>query len=46
MSRVAKMPVTIPKGVEVHVDGRHVVVTGPKGTLNHDLHALVEMHKG
>ena len=45
MSRVAKMPVTIPKGVEVRVDGRHVVVKGPKGTLNHDLHALVEMHK-
>ena len=45
MSRVAKMPVTIPKGVEVRVDGRHVVVKGPKGTLNHDLHALVEMHQ-
>lgn len=43
MSRVAKKPVTIPKGVEIAVDGRHVAVKGPKGTLEHTIPELVEM---
>ena len=43
MSRVAKKPVTIPKGVEITVDGRHVAVKGPKGTLEHTIPELVEM---
>ena len=33
MSRIGRAPVTIPAGVEVSVDGRHVVVKGPKGQL-------------
>jgi large subunit ribosomal protein L6 len=33
VSRVGKMPVTIPKGVEVHADGQVVKVKGPKGEL-------------
>ena len=33
MSRIGKMPVTIPAGVEVKVDGNTVTVKGPKGTL-------------
>lgn len=33
MSRVAKNPVTLPKGVEVTVNGRDVVVKGGKGSL-------------
>ncbi len=43
MSRVAKKPVTIPKGVEITVNGRHVAVKGPKGTLEHTIPGLVEM---
>jgi large subunit ribosomal protein L6 len=35
MSRIGKMPVAIPAGVEVKVDGSTVTVKGPKGTLNH-----------
>lgn len=35
MSRIGRLPVTIPKGVEVHVDGTHVRVKGPKGMLEH-----------
>lgn len=31
MSRIGKMPVTIPAGVEVKVDGQTVTVKGPKG---------------
>jgi large subunit ribosomal protein L6 len=36
MSRIGKQPITIPSGVEVTLDGRHVTVKGPKGTLEHD----------
>ncbi|HZP27991.1 MAG TPA: 50S ribosomal protein L6 [Acidimicrobiia bacterium] len=36
MSRVGKQPIAIPPGVEVTIDGSHVVVKGPNGTLEHD----------
>ena len=35
MSRIGKMPIAVPSGVEVTVDGRKVWVKGPKGTLEH-----------
>ena len=37
MSRIGKQPITIPGGVDVSLDGQHVTVPGPKGTLEHDL---------
>jgi large subunit ribosomal protein L6 len=33
MSRVGKLPVTIPSGVTITVDADEIVVAGPKGTL-------------
>ncbi|EEI28477.1 MULTISPECIES: 50S ribosomal protein L6 [Corynebacterium] len=33
MSRVGKNPVALPKGVETTIDGQHISVKGPKGTL-------------
>ena len=33
MSRTGRAPITVPAGVEVKVDGRHVSVKGPKGAL-------------
>ena len=33
MSRVAKKPITLPKGVELTVSGDNISVKGPKGTL-------------
>jgi large subunit ribosomal protein L6 len=33
MSRIGKMPVTVPGGVEVEVEGSHVTVKGSKGAL-------------
>ena len=33
MSRIGKKPITIPKGVEVQVDGNTVRVKGPKGSM-------------
>jgi large subunit ribosomal protein L6 len=38
MSRVGKAPIPIPKGVEVHVEGRTVEVKGPKGRLVRECH--------
>lgn len=43
MSRVAKAPVTLPKGVEVTINGQEVQVKGAKGALSTTLHALVEL---
>jgi large subunit ribosomal protein L6 len=35
MSRIGKLPIPVPSGVEVTIDGRDVQVKGPKGTLSH-----------
>ena len=35
MSRIGKQPIPIPAGVSVTIDGSHVTVKGPKGTLEH-----------
>lgn len=37
MSRKGKLPISIPKGVEVKINGRVVSVKGPKGTLTREL---------
>lgn len=34
MSRIGRLPVTIPGGVEVTIDGQSLAVKGPKGTLD------------
>lgn len=38
MSRIGKKPISVPKGVEVKIDGPNVTVKGPKGTLSQKLH--------
>ena len=35
MSRIGKLPIAVPSGVDVNIDGRTVTVKGPKGTLSH-----------
>jgi large subunit ribosomal protein L6 len=37
MSRIGKLPVTIPTGVEVTISGQNIKVKGPKGTLEHNI---------
>jgi len=37
MSRIGKMPIPVPAGVEVKIDGQVVDVKGPKGTLSHSV---------
>lgn len=43
MSRIAKSPVSIAKGVEVKIDGQSVTVKGPKGSLDISAHNLVSV---
>ena len=43
MSRIGRMPIPLPKGVEVKVDGQAVTVKGPKGTLNRQLHPRMKV---
>ena len=38
MSRIGRMPITIPAGVDVKIDGNVVTVKGPKGTLTQQIH--------
>src|ERR671917_1074356 len=35
MSRIGRLPITVPGGVDVTIDGQTVSVKGPKGTLAH-----------
>ena len=43
MSRIANQPVSVPTSVEITQSGQDVTVKGPKGTLQHAIHGLVEM---
>jgi len=38
MSRIGNKPITVAEGVEVKLDGQHITVKGPKGTLERDIH--------
>jgi large subunit ribosomal protein L6 len=37
MSRIGRLPIPVPTGVDVTINGREVAVKGPKGSLNHTL---------
>ena len=41
MSRIGKLPITLPKGVEVKIDGNKVHVKGPKGELEDTFSQLI-----
>ncbi|MBI3956381.1 MAG: 50S ribosomal protein L6 [Candidatus Kerfeldbacteria bacterium] len=43
MSRIGKLPISIPSGVTVTVDGRSVTVKGPKGDLTQAFHPHVHL---
>ena len=45
MSRIGRMPVAVPTGVDVNIDGQLVTVKGPKGTLSHTVAAPIEVAK-
>jgi large subunit ribosomal protein L6 len=37
MSRIGRLPIPVPPGVDVTIDGTHVSVKGPKGDLSRDI---------
>ena len=43
MSRIGNKPITVPAGVEVKIDGKHISVKGPKGTLERDIEPEISM---
>jgi large subunit ribosomal protein L6 len=45
MSRIGKLPVTVPNGVDVTVNGQEVSVKGPKGELRRTFHPLVKVDR-
>jgi large subunit ribosomal protein L6 len=46
MSRIGRLPIAVPSGVEVNLDGQTVVVKGPKGTLSHVVSEPIRIEKG
>jgi large subunit ribosomal protein L6 len=46
MSRIGKLPITVPSGVDVAIEERLVTVKGPKGTLNHTVAQPITVGKG
>jgi len=46
MSRIGRLPIPVPSGVEVTLDGQAVTVTGPKGTLSHVVPAPLRIERG
>lgn len=43
MSRIGKRPISLPKGVEVKINGSMLSVKGPKGTLNREVHRDIDV---
>jgi large subunit ribosomal protein L6 len=43
MSRIGRLPITVPSGVEVTLAGQAVTVKGPKGTLEHTVAEPIEI---
>lgn len=45
MSRIGRMPITVPAGVQVDVKGTAVKVKGPKGEMNREFSTVVEISR-
>ncbi|MBC9733802.1 50S ribosomal protein L6 [Nocardioides marmotae] len=46
MSRIGKLPVAVPSGVDVAINGAEVTVKGPKGTLTHTVASPITVEQG
>ena len=46
MSRIGKLPVPVPSGVDVQIDGQRIVVKGPKGELSHTVAEPITVARG
>ncbi len=45
MSRIGKLPIAVPQGVQVDIQGNKVTVRGPKGTLSRELHPDMKVER-
>ncbi len=45
MSRIGRLPITVPSGVDVTIDGRTVTEKGPKGSLSRSLHPDISVSR-
>lgn len=43
MSRIGKLPVPVPAGIKVEIQGTHIKVTGSKGSLERDIRPEIEI---
>ncbi|MGN1013931.1 MAG: 50S ribosomal protein L6 [Butyricicoccus sp.] len=43
MSRIGRMPITVPEGVDVKLDGNVITVKGKNGTLTRELHPAMNV---
>ena len=46
MSRIGKIPVAVPAGVDVTIDGQDVAIKGPKGSLSLTVSEPISVAKG
>ena len=46
MSRIGRLPIPVPNGVEVTIAGSDITVKGPKGTLSHTVAAPISIERG
>ena len=46
MSRIGRLAIPVPAGVEVTIDGQQVTVKGPKGTLSHTVVEPITVERG
>jgi large subunit ribosomal protein L6 len=46
MSRIGRLPVTVPAGVDIAIEGQAVTVKGPKGQLSHVVAEPIAVAKG
>ena len=46
MSRIGKLPISVPSGVDVTIDGQTVTVKGPKGQLSHVVAEPITVNRG
>ena len=46
MSRIGRLPISVPSGVTVDIDGSLVTVKGPKGTLTHQVAEPITITRG
>lgn len=45
MSRIGRMPITVPQNVEIKIDGTQVSVSGPKGNMTREFHPEMEISR-